>query len=104
VRGSRCILWGFGNLFISWPEIETIAVHSSSLGSRSLRIHPKNPKQYLSRLKALKWLWMGSYELSGVSPIRIGLIFLDMPIATFFQQVPQRYAYQVRKERIMLLL
>jgi hypothetical protein len=102
-EGIQLHALGFGNFFISWPEIETISVHSSHLGTRSLRIHPKNPKQYLSRLKALKWLWMRSYELSGVSPISIGLIFLDMPIATFFQQVSQRYAYQVRKERIILL-
>jgi hypothetical protein len=94
---------GSGNFFISWPEIETIAVHSSFLGSRSLCIHPKNPNQYLSRFKALKRLWMGSYGLVGLPPITVALFFLDMPIATFFQQVSQRYAYQVRKERIMLL-
>ena len=102
-EGIQLHALGFGHFFISWPEIETIAVHSSSLGIRSLCIHPKNPKQYLSRLKALKWLWRGSYELSGLSPIRMALFFLDMPIATFFQQVSQRYAYQIRKERIMLL-
>ncbi len=95
---------GSGNFFISWPEIDTISVDSSNLGIRFLGIHPKNPKQYLSRFKALKRLWMGSYELVGLSPITVALIFLDMPIAEFFQQLSQRYAYQLSEERIMLLL
>ena len=94
---------GSGNFFISWPEIDTISVDSSNLGIRFLGIHPKNPQQYLSRFKALKRLWMRSYERVGLSPITVALIFLDMPIAEFFQQLSQRYAYQLSEERIMLL-
>jgi len=94
---------GSGNFFISWPEIDTISVDSSNLGIRFLGIHPKNPEQYLSRFKALKRLWMRSYERVGLSPITVALIFLDMPIAEFFQQLSQRYAYQLSEERIMLL-
>ncbi len=94
---------GSGNFFISWPEIDTISVDSSNLGIRFLGIHPKNPQQYRSRFKALKRLWMRSYERVGLSPITVALIFLDMPIAEFFQQLSQRYACQLSEERIMLL-
>jgi hypothetical protein len=90
---------GSGNFFISWPEIETISVIDSFPGLRYLGIHPKNPEQYRSHFKGLKRLRMGSSE----PPIRVALIFLDMPIAEFFQQVSQRYAYQIRQERIRLL-
>ena len=94
---------GSGNFFISWPEIDTISVIVSWQGIRYLGIYPKNPEQYRSHFKALKRLWMGLSELGGLPPITVALIFLDMPIAEFFQQVSQRYAYQLSEERIMLL-
>ena len=93
---------GSGNFFISWPEIDTISVDSSNLGIRFLGIHPKNPQQYRSRFKALKRLWMRSYERVGLSPITVALIFLDMPIAEFFQQVSQRYALELDYYRVRL--
>ena len=94
---------GSGNFFISWPEIDTISVIVSWQGIRYLGIYPKNPEQYRSHFKALKRLWMRSYERVGLSPITVALIFLDMPIAEFFQQLSQRYACQLSEERIMLL-
>src|SRR5260370_17638643 len=94
---------GSGNFFISWPAIDTISVIVSWQGIRYLGIYPKNPKQYRSHFKALKRLWMGLSELGGLPPITVALIFLDMPIAEFFQQLSQRYAYQLSEERIMLL-
>jgi hypothetical protein len=93
---------GSGNFFISWPEIDAISVHSYR-GIRYIGIHPKNPKQYLSRFNALKRLWMGSYKLTGLPPITVALIFLDMPVAEIFQQVSQRYACKLSEERIRLL-
>jgi len=94
---------GSGNFFIRWPEIDTISVIVSWQGIRYLGIYPKNPEQYRSHFKALKRLWMGLSELGGLPPITVALIFLDMPIAEFFQQLSQRYACQLSEERIMLL-
>ena len=93
---------GSGNFFISWPEIDTISVIDSFQGLRYLGIHPKNPEQYRSHFKALKRLWMGSYELVGFPPITVALIFLDMPIAEFFQQLSQRYARELDYYRVCL--
>jgi hypothetical protein len=39
----------------------------------------------------------------GLPPITVALIFLDMPIAEFFQQLSQHYARELSEERIMLL-
>ena len=91
---------GSGNFFISWPEIDTISVIDSFPGLRYLGIPPKNPEQYRSRFKALKRLWMGSNELVGLPPIIVALIFLDMPIAEFFQQLSQRYARELDYYRV----
>lgn len=93
---------GSGNFFISWPEIDTISVIVSWQGLRYLGIYPKNPEQYRSHFKALKRLWMGSNELYGLLPITVALIFLDMPIAEFFQQVSQRYALELDYYRVRL--
>ncbi len=91
---------GSGNFFISWPEIDTISVIVSWQGIRYLGIYPKNPEQYRSHFKALKRLWMGSNELVGLPPIIVALIFLDMPIAEFFQQLSQRYALELDYYRV----
>jgi len=93
---------GSGNFFISWPEIDTISVIVSWQGLRYLGIYPKNPEQYRSHFKALKRLWMGLSELCGLPPITVALIFLDMPIAEFFQQVSQRYALELDYYRVRL--
>ncbi len=93
---------GSGNFFITWPEIDTISVIHSFPGLRYLGIHPKNPEQYRSHFKGLKWLRMGSAELAGLPPITVALIFLDMPIAEFFQQLSQRYARELDYYRVCL--
>lgn len=93
---------GSGNVFISWREIDAIGVHSYQ-GFRYLGIHPKNPEQYLSRFNTLKRLWMRSYRFTGLPPITVALIFLNMPVVEFFQQLSQRFASILSEEHIRLL-
>lgn len=98
------VLPGSGNVFISWRGIDGIGVYSYQ-GFRYLGVCPRDREQYLSRFNALKRFWMGaySYEFTRLPPITVALIFLDMPVTEFFQQLSQRFASRLREEHIRLL-
>jgi hypothetical protein len=98
---------GSGDFFITWPEIDSISVHSYR-GLRYLGIRPKCPEQYLSRFTVLKRFGMRLYDLtgsglSGLPPINVGLIYLNMSVTEFFQRLSLYYKSELSENHVRLL-